>query len=336
MPPIIDRAAEVRQGLASIGQSLGGGLAAIGQGLQQRDANIAQQEAIARKEAAAAKAAQFVNSGDYVSAYSTLAEVDPELALKSVPMFSQLDPKFKAQFEAEQERARLGSQQEFGADPRSMELLRQSGRMKEMKAEQPLKEAAAKEKQSDKNASWATTAFGKATASQPFKQYQEFAIRQDTIKNAIANPGAFGDIATIFAFMKTLDPASVVRESEYATARDAGSLFTRAKNAVQKLESGKQLTDRQRSELNQFVNHLGSTYEQNYRNYMKPLYSQAAKRGVAVEDIDPYPKQSPVQTPTTSAPVTAAEEIVVIEYNGKRLKGPRSQASKLPGAKIVE
>ena len=32
----------------------------------------------------------------------------------------------------------------------------------------------------------------------------------------------FNDVAMIFAFMKSLDPTSVVRESEYATAANAG------------------------------------------------------------------------------------------------------------------
>ena len=37
-------------------------------------------------------------------------------------------------------------------------------------------------------------------------------------------PDAAGDMALIFSYMKMLDPNSTVREGEYATAQDAGSI----------------------------------------------------------------------------------------------------------------
>jgi hypothetical protein len=59
-----------------------------------------------------------------------------------------------------------------------------------------------------------------------------------------------GDIALITGFMKMLDPGSVVRETEFATARDTTGLYDRLLNQSQKLQSGQlfALNSKQRNE----------------------------------------------------------------------------------------
>ena len=59
-----------------------------------------------------------------------------------------------------------------------------------------------------------------------------------------------GDIALITGFMKMLDPGSVVRETEFATARDTGGLYQKLLNNSQKLQSGQlfALDSKQRAE----------------------------------------------------------------------------------------
>jgi hypothetical protein len=57
-----------------------------------------------------------------------------------------------------------------------------------------------------------------------------------------------GDIALITGFMKMLDPGSVVRETEFATARDTAGLFTRLENSLQRLQNGEFLKPPQRQE----------------------------------------------------------------------------------------
>jgi hypothetical protein len=54
------------------------------------------------------------------------------------------------------------------------------------------------------------------------------------------------DIALIFSFMKTLDPGSTVREGEYATAKNAGSVPESVVNTYNQILSGKFLNDDQR------------------------------------------------------------------------------------------
>jgi len=77
----------------------------------------------------------------------------------------------------------------------------------------------------------------------------------DNLKSSAA-AGAAGDIALITSFMKMLDPGSVVRETEFATARDTTGLLTRLQNMATKIESGEFLSEPQRRS---FVN-LASKY----------------------------------------------------------------------------
>lgn len=58
---------------------------------------------------------------------------------------------------------------------------------------------------------------------------------------ANANSGA-GDVALITSFMKMLDPGSVVRETEFAIARDTNGLYQALQGALSKVSSGELLT----------------------------------------------------------------------------------------------
>ena len=58
---------------------------------------------------------------------------------------------------------------------------------------------------------------------------------------------AAGDIALIFNFMKMLDPSSVVRESEYATAANAAGVPDRIRVLWKKVKDGQKLSPDQRT-----------------------------------------------------------------------------------------
>ena len=51
-----------------------------------------------------------------------------------------------------------------------------------------------------------------------------------------------GDMSLLYAYVKLLDPGSVVRESEFATAAQSGSLGQRVQGAVEQVLSGKRLS----------------------------------------------------------------------------------------------
>ena len=66
---------------------------------------------------------------------------------------------------------------------------------------------------------------------------------------SVQDPTPAGDLALIFNFMKVLDPASVVRESEFAQAAATGSFGQRLQAAAERFLAGKRLTDVQRADF---------------------------------------------------------------------------------------
>lgn len=69
------------------------------------------------------------------------------------------------------------------------------------------------------------------------------------VQAAATDPSAAGDIALIFSYMKILDPDSVVREGEFATAQNAASIPTQIVNAYNKALEGTRLNDSQRKDM---------------------------------------------------------------------------------------
>lgn len=62
------------------------------------------------------------------------------------------------------------------------------------------------------------------------------------INAAVSDPSAAGDLAIIFNFMKILDPGSVVRESEFATAENAAGVPDKVRNLWNKALTGERIT----------------------------------------------------------------------------------------------
>ena len=69
----------------------------------------------------------------------------------------------------------------------------------------------------------------------------------------------------VFNFMKTLDPGSVVRESEYATAENARGVPSTVRNLYNRVVDGLRLTDEQRDDFLETgaVAYLGQLEQQN-------------------------------------------------------------------------
>lgn len=87
----------------------------------------------------------------------------------------------------------------------------------------------------------------------------DFIITRDAIgkvMQAANNPSAAGDLSLIFNFMKILDPNSVVRESEFATAQNAASLPGQLGAAAQRVVNGERMLDTQRNDFVDTANRL--------------------------------------------------------------------------------
>jgi len=126
-----------------------------------------------------------------------------------------------------------------------------------------------------------------------------------------------GDIALITGFMKMLDPGSVVRETEFATARDTGGLYQKLLNNSQKLQSGQLFA-------------LDSKQRQEYVTLAKQYHDAAQKKagedkkalGVVVKNYKLNPDNvfgpEPTATPPTPAGNLTPQERAELEALRKR------------------
>lgn len=79
---------------------------------------------------------------------------------------------------------------------------------------------------------------------------KDFAAAQDglaKVRAAARGGSAADDVAMIFGFMKVLDPTSVVREGEQATAQNTAGVPERIRNAYNRLLTGERLSPEQRA-----------------------------------------------------------------------------------------
>ena len=105
------------------------------------------------------------------------------------------------------------------------------------------------------------------------------------ILDSVEKPTAASDISLIFNYMRMLDPSSTVRESEYATAANAGGVDAQVKNIYNSLIDGTFLTEEQRQN---FADEAGKLYStaQVYQQDIDDFYTGLATRqGLDVEDV---------------------------------------------------
>lgn len=88
------------------------------------------------------------------------------------------------------------------------------------------------------------------------KEFKDVQNAYNRVKASVKNPSAAGDLSLIFNYMKMLDPNSVVRESEFATAAASGSLGERFIAAGNKLLSGERLSEVMRKDFTDRSNSL--------------------------------------------------------------------------------
>lgn len=78
------------------------------------------------------------------------------------------------------------------------------------------------------------------TASKPFEELRQHWTRLNAAHNQKDGPG---DIALVYSFMKMLDPTSVVREGEFATAQNAGGVPDQVMQIYNRALRGERLPD---------------------------------------------------------------------------------------------
>lgn len=99
-----------------------------------------------------------------------------------------------------------------------------------------------------------------------------------------AKPDAAGDLSLIFAYMKILDPNSVVREQEFANAQNAAGVPDQIRNVYNRVMQGTRLNPEQRRQFQEQAAALFETAKTNQRQ-VRGTYGTRAKQWEIPENM---------------------------------------------------
>lgn len=111
----------------------------------------------------------------------------------------------------------------------------------------------------------------------PVKTYQAVRNGYERVRASAQTESGPGDVSMIFAYMKMLDPTSVVREGEFATAENAGGVGQQVSNIYNRLLNGERLTPELRK---QFLAAADKLYAETSSN-LSDLNTQYTNRATA-------------------------------------------------------
>jgi len=134
------------------------------------------------------------------------------------------------------------------------------------------------------------------------KTFQD--VRESYRRVNASQDNAVGDLSLIFGFMKMLDPGSVVREGEFATAQNAAGIPVRLQNLYNKALRGERLTQGQRDAFKGQAQQLYGAAEKQEKVVRDGLGKVASVYGLDTKNIF---FDQPKEAPPTPAPAAAGK-----------------------------
>jgi hypothetical protein len=113
--------------------------------------------------------------------------------------------------------------------------------------------------------------------------YQD--VRNSFGRVQAAQDTAVGDLSLIFGYMKMLDPGSVVREGEFATAQNAAGVPERILNVYNRVRSGERLTENQRGSFKKQAEDLFNVAANDERRVRDGISRIARNYGLNTDNI---------------------------------------------------
>lgn len=118
---------------------------------------------------------------------------------------------------------------------------------------------------------------------QVYKDTQQVATMYGKIQSA--SPTAAGDLSLVYGYMKILDPGSMVKETEQATAENARGVPASVRNVWNKLLSGERLDQAQRGAFRGEATRLLGAQMSRYNSLADEYRRLATQQGVRPEDV---------------------------------------------------
>ena len=135
------------------------------------------------------------------------------------------------------------------------------------------------------------------------KSYDEARDAFSTIQASATDSTGASDIALVTSFMKMLDPGSVVRETEFATASNASGLLTQLSNLAEKAKKGTFLSDEQRANFLNLARKYYQAADSNEAKVRKQYENIVDQYKLDYENVFGVPKG---QTPSGPPPKPSA------------------------------
>lgn len=167
------------------------------------------------------------------------------------------------------------------------------------------------------------------------KEYSDQTKGYQEVKSAYgrvlaSDQTAAGDIALIFNYMKMLDPGSVVREGEFATAQNAGGIDSKVYNLYNQLMTGERLKPEQRKMFTKQAERLYGQAQTQEAQVRQGIERIAKGYGLNTANIFYTPTEvaptAPGAAPGAPAPAPGAP-VSVTAPNGQVLTFPSQQAA---------
>ncbi len=167
------------------------------------------------------------------------------------------------------------------------------------------------------------------------KEYSDQTKGYQEVKSAYgrvlaSEDNAVGDLSLIFGYMKMLDPGSVVREGEFATAQNAAGVPERIQNIYNQVVSGQRLSPSQRQSFKGQAGKLYSTAQTQEAQVRQGIERIAKGYGLNTANIFYTPTEVaptvPGAAPGAPAPAPGAP-VSVTAPNGQVLTFPSQQAA---------
>jgi len=122
--------------------------------------------------------------------------------------------------------------------------------------------------------------YAQYAGSDPVKMYETVKSGYERVRQSAALQTGAGDMGLIYGYMKMLDPGSVVRESEFATAAQAGSYGEQIQGLVSRVINGERLPESVRQEFVQLAEGIYSETASNLGSINDQFTTRARNYGV--------------------------------------------------------
>jgi hypothetical protein len=160
------------------------------------------------------------------------------------------------------------------------------------------------------------------TNEKRFQTFEESQRAYQSMEGLAKQGTGAADIALGFAFFKTFDPNSTVREGEFAQAAGAMGLGDRAVSIFSRLDKGEQFTPQLRTELVQAAGVAYNNQVTDIQGLVERERAFAGRYGIDPDDIT----RNPVKGVTLGAPAVGNDGVPNMLRRPDRRVGPSGQA----------